>query len=130
MKRCDRYLRVNQCLGAFAFLFLLIAWLGDYPGMSVFFALIQLLVGLMQLLAGIHMATSKKDYPAWLEKGMANYWLMTFGYFVLLLMISRTSGLNDIGFRIYLFGVPWTIALYQYSLISHWRDKKEMYAVS
>lgn len=124
MKRLERYIVSHQWLGAFALFFMMISWLAGEPGMGVFFAIVQFGVGVLQLLSAIHIATSKKTYPDWLQKRMTTYWWLTVAYFIALHFILRFFGTDDFALRFWLFGTPWMIAIYQYSLFYRLRDER------
>lgn len=85
-----------------------------------FVALVLIPLGFLQLMTGITLLVRLHIYPAWVNRGLSKYWLVSIGYFVVLIAMSYIDA-EIVGLLrvIWLFIVPWGIALYQFKLV--WR---------
>ncbi len=122
MKSYDEYISVSQWLGGMALLFMLLFITGIDHSSWVWFGLVQIGVGLMQLLTGLHFATSKKTYPDWFNRSLDKYWALTIGYFIILAGLWRHFEVGNVLLMVWLFKVPWLIAIYQFTSISKLRN--------
>lgn len=88
-------------------------------GGLVFLGLLQIPLGILQLVSGATLALKAREYPEWVRKEIRVYWGLTAGYFIgLVPVIYVMENLWQIWVA-WLFIVPWFIAIYQFGLI--WR---------
>ena len=86
----------------------------------IFLGVLLLPLGILQLLTGIYFLTKPYHYPLWLVTGMNRYWLITGFYFLLLFVIATLMPGPGAILNLWLFGVPWFIAIYQFLLVQHY----------
>lgn len=74
-------------------------------------------LGIFQLMVGLYLLAKISEYPEWIQQGIRNYWKLTIGYFLVLLIIywllPNTSAVPGV----WLFLVPWSIAIFQFVLL-------------
>ncbi len=81
--------------------------------------LLQIPLGILQLVTGGTIAVKAGSYPEWVRKEIRVYWVLTVGYFIgLVPVIYAVENIWQIWVA-WLFIVPWFIAVYQFGLI--WR---------
>ncbi len=81
--------------------------------------LLQIPLGILQLVTGGTIAVKAGSYPEWVRKEIRVYWALTVGYFIgLVPVIYAVENIWQIWVA-WLFIVPWFIAVYQFGLI--WR---------
>jgi hypothetical protein len=83
----------------------------------MFLSWVELPLWLMQLMVGIHLAATRKTYPANIEESFRTYWITMVAYSIVLYIVSQSFGWEDTIFLFWLLGVPWGIAIYQYTII-------------
>ncbi len=88
----------------------------DYEGL-LYLMLLQLPLGLVQLTSALHYVTSLKSYPNWFQDFISTYWWHVFAYFVGLYILFRFFEYEDLAIQIWLFAVPWPIAIFQFCYV-------------
>jgi hypothetical protein len=83
----------------------------------MFLSWVELPLGIMQLMVGIHFAATKRTYPVKIEESFRTYWIATVAYSIVLYILSQSFGWEDTIFLFWVLGVPWGIAIYQYTII-------------
>lgn len=117
MKNCKEYLFVSHGFGI-AVLLVLVGWAADPQSAApMYLWLAQFFLGLMQLIVGIYFLVSAKKRPEWFKKRIKDYWGITIAYFLLLWVFYHADFVGDRFFNVWLFIVPWGIALFQYMTI-------------
>ncbi len=123
MKRYDGYLNTMEwffglsaiCLGFGFALFLPLLWL---------FGLMMVIMGLVQLGEGVELWLKDDDKPEWFSKWLGLYWFASIFYFIVLGLIIEFRGTYNNYYMVWLFIVPWFIAIYQYLMVR--RLKKDL----
>lgn len=118
MRSYSEYISVSHWLGALALLSIALFVSGIDNASWIWFGLVQVAVGVMQLLTGIHFATSNKTYPGWFNQRLNIYWALTLGYFVILAGLWKSPGPGNYLLNAWLFVIPWFIAFYQFQAVS------------
>lgn len=77
---------------------------------------IMIPVGLVQIVTAIDYTLST-SLPEGLQSDWRTYWIMNALYFVILLLLLQSAGLEDL-YTVWLYGIPWLIVIYQVSLVS------------
>ena len=116
MKRYDSYLKTLELLFILAFFSFCFGIVGIVYFLALF-AILQTVIGLMQLTTGIIFLVRAKREPVWFAKGMYWYWGISVLYFIVLAMIYHARDIEDWQYLTWLFLVPWFIAFYQYILV-------------
>lgn len=89
-------------------------------------SLIMMPLGVFQLGVGIHFITTLGKRSESIKAGFRTYWILTFGYFLVLYAASRFDDIRDEFYQAYLFAVPWVIAIYQYLLVQKSKKEREV----
>lgn len=86
-----------------------------YP--LIIFAITLGILGFVQLVEGVAYTIDMEARPAWFKKGFKIYWLATAIFFLVAALIANDVEMNGQWLFVWLFIVPWFIAIYQYLLI-------------
>lgn len=121
MENYNTYLGIGRTAGIVVLVCLCLE-LAFTKGMFIFILMIQFVVGIYQLIAGITLFLSKRKRPTWFDNHIRYYWWITFGYFIILYLVIETNPLEGWVTMAWLFIVPWFIALYQYMMVYHLRN--------
>lgn len=113
------YFVLSAMFGLIALTIILKAILLQDPGELFLIGLVQIPLGLTQLVVGLRLIAISSNYPAWVKQRLGNYWILTAVYFVGLLIIGYTLSYFWPALAIWLFVIPWAIAAYQFNLV--WR---------
>ena len=82
---------------------------------SIIIGLLMLALGFVQLISGIVNTILIQRKPALFRKFYVGYWLAVIPYFVILaISIPFMRNGNEPFFLIWVFGIPWLIAIYYY----------------
>lgn len=87
--------------------------------------LIQIPLGLLQLISGLELFLKRKNYPEPLQRSIGNYWKWTGGYALVLILLSHLA--SESAYLVFwLFGAPWAIAIFQLQLVYRFSLHKKL----
>lgn len=113
------YFALSAVFGLIVICSLVSVLISGSTGGLIVLSLIQIPLGLMQLVVGITLAFKAHNYPAWAKKEIRFYWILNAGYFIGLVLVSAVMRDFEELWLAWLFIVPWFIAVYQFGLV--WR---------
>ena len=116
MKRYNTYLGLTELFFALALFSMVFGFLSTFY-LMVFYAVFLAVTGVMQLLSGLIFLINLSEKPRWFAKGINWYWRITAFYFIVLAMMDSTRDEMDWQYGIWLYCVPWLIAVFQYVLV-------------
>lgn len=122
MKKYNQYLNFSKATFVLVLIFLLLELAGPFEGWWLFVAIAQFFMGLFQLVAGFSLLLSRRKRPTWFDDHIRYYWWVSIGYFVILYLVTQMRPADSWQFNVWLFGVPWIIALYQFIIVYQLRN--------
>lgn len=113
------YIALSALIAAAVLLVILNAFFTKNSNELFVLGLVQIPLGLFQLVIGLRLGVQVHNYPQWVRRGIVTYWVLTVAYFLGLAIIKNAFTYNWSAWVIWLFVVPWGIAVYQFGLV--WR---------
>ena len=123
MKRYDGYLNMMNWFFALCAFTLVFGFAFFFP-LVLIYGPLKMIMGLVQLGEGVSLWLKSDDKPAWFGKWLGLYWFASIFYFIVLWLIIEFRGTYNNYYMVWLFIVPWFIAIYQYLMVR--RLKKDL----
>jgi hypothetical protein len=113
------YIALSALIAATVLVVILNAFVTQNSNELFVLGLVQIPLGLFQLFIGLRLALQAYNYPQWVRRGIVTYWALTVAYFLGLAIIRSAFTYHWSAWVIWLYVVPWGIAVYQFGLV--WR---------